>query len=53
MNGLAVTLALIAVAMRVDADGNPEIYSTATGIFFGLALTCGVVGAVREFRARN
>lgn len=49
MNGLSVTLAMIAVALRIDAGGDPDINSTATGIFFGLALTCGVVGAFREF----
>ena len=51
MNGLAVVLALLAVAMRIDAGGNDETYSTATSICFGLALSIGGMGAVREFWA--
>ncbi len=51
MNGLAVVFALIAVALRIDAIGNPELNSTATGICFGIALAISAVWAIREFWA--
>ena len=51
MNAMAIIFALLAVAVRIDAHGDPSAYTLISAFLFAVAMVIAVVGAVLEYKA--
>ena len=50
MNTLAIIFALLAVAIRIDAHGNPSADTLISAFFFVVAIAIAAVGMFLEYR---
>ena len=53
MNGLAIVIALMAVAVRIDAIGSPDQYTGTTAVLFTVAVLIALTGFCREIKGQK